>query len=171
MNVLIRLATKTTKNLQALVLQALRSALVYVSAMNILSSSPELVSSIFQLTGGSSVEDSNKLNVTKYALELLIVFSSYLENGVRIIHKTAKEIAQRTKLQIFSNFASMLRSGDLDLQANTITLMNVMLAKAPKDSTKKKLFVSWQASGIIDILAELDTEYPATKQQLEIFQV
>lgn len=138
--------------------------------MNIIASTPSLVSDIYLLTCTITENDTGKLNVIKYALELLIVFCSYLSNGVKLIRQASKEAAIVTRSQPFANFAMMMHRGDLDLQANTVTLMNVLIAKSEKESTKKKLFVSWQANGIIEKLEELDSEYPATKQQLEIFQ-
>lgn len=177
MHHLIKSTSKETGNLQAQFLQALRAALGYVSAMSIIQESPELVGEIFQLTcihksATATQPAGNTLNIAKYSLELLIVFCSYLPNGVKLIRKAAKLQAKKMQTQPFANIVHLLQCGDLDVQANTLTLLNVLLLRAPEEK-KKHIFFKWQTQiNLIDALASISSsEYPETKKQLEAFQV
>jgi hypothetical protein len=159
---------RTKGTLQAQCLQALRAVLVYVSAMTVLSQEPRIISEIYNLTDPNQ---EYSLSVLKNALELLLVFVSYLDNGFHLVNKSAREA---TKMKIsgpYENFIQLLRSGDLDVQVHTLAVMNILMAKAPTEMKKKKLLFWWETAGLKDVLKIVnENEYPAIKEQMNIFQ-
>ncbi|KAF0983976.1 hypothetical protein FDP41_007891 [Naegleria fowleri] len=153
-------------NLQGYCLAALRSALVYVSAMNVISQSPSTVAEIYNLTDTSQ----QNVQILKNALELMIVFCSYLDNGIKLVKRAAKDMASKCKQQPFQNIMNILKSDDLMVQVNCLTLLNVMLSKV-SDQKKRKLLFTWKQADLENALDYANrSEFPAVKEQLMIFQ-
>ncbi|KAG2393421.1 hypothetical protein C9374_006952 [Naegleria lovaniensis] len=153
-------------NLQGYCLAALRSALVYVSAMNVISQSPSTVAEIYNLTDTSQ----QNVQILKNALELMIVFCSYLDNGIKLVKRAAKDLASKCKQQPFQNIMNILKSDDLMVQVNCLTLLNVMLSKV-SEQKKRKLLFTWKQADLENALDYANrSEFPAVKEQLMIFQ-
>jgi hypothetical protein len=168
---LSRYINNSKGNMQAYALASLRSALVYVSAMNVIANSPAIAGEIYFLTDTS--KGYQNVSIIKNALELLIVFCSYLDNGYKVISRAAKDTSKKTNQPPYQNLiALMVTVNDLDVKTNCLTLLNVLFSKASNDTKKKKLLYKLNKVDLQNTLAILnEVEYPAIKEQLNTFQI
>jgi hypothetical protein len=168
---LARYINNSKGNMQAYALASLRAALAYVSAMNVIANSPATVSEIYYLTDTS--KGYQNVSIIKNALELLIVFCSYLDNGYKVISRAAKDTAKKINQQPYQNLiALMLTVNDLDVKVNCLTLLNVLFSKTSSDAKKKNLLYKLNKVDLQSTLNTLsDVEYPAIKEQITTFQI
>eukprot|EP00761_Pharyngomonas_kirbyi_P007266 gb/GECH01007276.1/.p1 GENE.gb/GECH01007276.1/~~gb/GECH01007276.1/.p1 ORF type:complete len:1157 (+),score=382.43 gb/GECH01007276.1/:1-3471(+) len=169
--VLASLIHKTKGNIQGYLLGALRDGLSYVSGMNAVMESPQIIKEIYQVTG---IEVHNT-TVYKNALEILIVICSYVEDGFKMIHETAKGYSSHLGEEAYHNFIDLLNNNDLDVQLKTLTLMNLMAKKAQTDRKQKRLVFYWKKAGIIDLIRDkesnhLETKLPEIQTQIDLLQ-
>ncbi|KAL9653953.1 hypothetical protein ABK040_014166 [Willaertia magna] len=165
--ILAKELTKLRGNVQGYCLASLRSALIYVSALRIISDSPHVVGDIYRLTDTTGFQN---VQIYKNALELMIVFCSYLDNGIKLVKQAAKKLAHSKGQLLFQNLMEIMKSEDLDVQVNCITLLNVMLSKST-DRQKKKLIFVWKQAGLENVLEFVNkSEFSGVREQLGIFQ-
>jgi len=172
--ILTKMVRKTKGNVQGYLLGALKSACAYISALEIIGESPELILQIYELTDISAEDSgqSNKLTIYKESLDLLIVFASYFNNGFDLVNDAASRRGEDLQRRPYASFMNLLMEcADLQVRVNALILMNVMLKKAPNTSAKRELVFSWKTAGMMNVMEELSSiEYPAVKDQLFIFQ-
>lgn len=162
----------TSGNLQAYSLTCLKNCLTFVAGMESVSTSPTVVGELYNLTDPDSSE-KRQATIYKNALEILIVLCNYLENGFALVHSAAKKLARQKNSankggaleKPYKNFVGLLKCGDMDVMINTLTLMNLMLSKAPSDLSGKKLLFRWKTLGINEILEVFSDGQPKSAQK------
>eukprot|EP00002_Diphylleia_rotans_P021981 TRINITY_DN4293_c0_g1_i1.p1 TRINITY_DN4293_c0_g1~~TRINITY_DN4293_c0_g1_i1.p1 ORF type:complete len:1072 (-),score=269.95 TRINITY_DN4293_c0_g1_i1:143-3358(-) len=145
-SMLISVVVDVKGSTQAYGLQALRSIMVYESALSKFTDTRELTEKLLPLL------ESKTTSVTRQALELLIVICDNC--GFKLIHDAIKCTARYAGLEPYESFISLLGSGDLDTKVNCLTLMNALLHRAPNRQKATKLQRRWEKLGLLGRLRQ-----------------
>ena len=92
------------------------------------------------------------INVCRNALALVFVVCEFLDDGFELVDRAAHQIAEKIKSEPYKEVVLLLGSGDLDVQTNTLTLLNVLLKKSGDKRTRKRLILQLEQVGVFDIL-------------------
>ena len=89
-------------------------------------------------------------NVTapREALALIFVICEYIADGFETVNEAALRAAEKHVMRPYEHLISLLASGDLDVQINSLTLINVLLSKAPDKTTRRHLVHSVRVATI-----------------------
>ncbi|KAM9975785.1 hypothetical protein ACTFIW_013175 [Dictyostelium discoideum] len=145
-NQLLAVIIKSRGNTQSYALTALRCFMGYNSGLEEVMSRPQLIDKLYSLVCSVGVLPS----VCRQAIELLFCVCNF--DGFQLVHRSAKNHAQETSTPAYSNLITLLSSGDMETQLNTLTLFNCLLDNAPNPRKSEKLLSRWQQLGIIKIL-------------------
>ena len=99
-------------------------------------------------------------------------FLAGADRGYQLVHRAAKETAKMRGKKAYEEVIALLNSGDLDSKINCLTLLNVLLKKAPNSKKRKKLIKRWEEVGLFNLL-ELQNEiqHPDYAVQLQALRV
>jgi len=165
---LVSIIAYAVGNTQAYALTALRSTMVYVSGMEQLVEEPELIHQLYDLL---AAEKRQNLTVQRNTLELLFIFCNYTTSAFALINNAAFHKANESNKPPYEDLISLLTSGDLDTQMNTLTLLNSLLNTATPPEIAKDLLGLWKNQGIANrVQALADNPNPKIKAQVQVFQ-
>ncbi|EGG17364.1 actin binding protein [Cavenderia fasciculata] len=163
-NILLDIITKSHGNTQSYALTALRCFMGYHSGLDEVMSRPQLIDRLYSLTASTVLA-----SVCRQSLELLFVVCNF--DGYSLVHRAAKNAAVADQSLPYQSLISLLTSGDMETQLNTLTLLNCLLENAPNPRKVRKLLSGWKALGIVKILKAQDhVTHSDFKTQLARFQ-
>ncbi|KAF2077052.1 hypothetical protein CYY_001619 [Polysphondylium violaceum] len=145
-NQLLEVIIKSRGNTQSYALTALRCFMGFNSGLVEVTSRPELIDKLYGLVCVTGVLPS----VCRQAIELLFVVCNF--DGFHLVHRAAKNQATESGNPAYTNLISLLASGDMETQLNTLTLFNCLLDNAPNPRKGEKLLSRWKSLGITKIL-------------------
>lgn len=165
---LVSIIGYATGNTQAYALIALRSTMVYVSGMEQLLEDPDLIRQLYDLL---ATEKRQNINVQRNTLELLFILCNYSTSAFPLINNAAFQRANETSKPPYENLIGLLTSGDLDIQMNTLTLLNSLLNSTSPPELAKDILTLWKNQGIATrVQALADNPNPKIKAQVQVFQ-
>ncbi|GAM17940.1 hypothetical protein SAMD00019534_011150 [Acytostelium subglobosum LB1] len=163
-NILLDIIVKSHGNTQSYALTALRCFMGYHSGLDEVMSRPQLIDRLYSLLTSTVLA-----SVCRQAIELLFVVCNF--DGFSLVHRAAKNYSVETSTTPYSNLITMLQSGDLETQLNTLTLFNCLLENAPNPRKVEKLLTRWKSLGIVKILKSQEHfTHSDFKTQLARFQ-
>ena len=72
----------------------------------------------------------------------------YGKDGFELLNEAAKYVASIKHMIPYTNVIQLLSCGDLDTQINALTLVNVLLSKAPSRRKQARLLQKLDAAGL-----------------------
>eukprot|EP01132_Coremiostelium_polycephalum_P003261 gene3261-4084_t len=163
-NQLLDAITKSYGNTQSYALTALRCFMGYNSGLDEVMSRPQLIDKLYSLVSSTVL-----VSVCRQAIELLFVVCNF--DGFHLVHRAAKNYSLESNTTPYSNLISLLSSGDMETQLNTLTLFNCLLDNAPNPRKAEKLLSRWKSLGISKILKSQEhVTHSDFKTQLARFQ-
>ncbi|SPQ99930.1 unnamed protein product (mitochondrion) [Plasmodiophora brassicae] len=167
MDPLVAVVESFEGNAQAYALKALARALCYLNGLEYMKSNPELMEGLLNLT-----YELKNITAARQALALMFVVCDFVDDGFDLVHKAAKRTARNKRVKPYAQIIRLLASGDLDAQINSLTLVNVLLRKAPDKAMRKKLVLMLDAVGLCDVLEQQQDRigHADYVTQVELFQ-
>eukprot|EP01133_Synstelium_polycarpum_P004084 gene4084-4759_t len=163
-NLLLDIIAKSHGNTQSYALTALRCFMGFHSGLDEVMSRPHLIDRLYSLVSSTVLA-----SVCRQSIELLFVICNF--DGFSKVHRAAKNFSLENNAPAYSNLISLLSSGDMETQLNTLTLFNCLLENAPNPRKVEKLLSRWKALGIVKILkAQEHVTHSDFKSQLARFQ-
>lgn len=161
----------------------------YLNGLEYMKSNPELMEGLLNLT-----YELKNITAARQALALMFVVCDFVDDGFDLVHKAAKRTARNKRVKPYAQVGErprrkrsaasestgppllqiirLLASGDLDAQINSLTLVNVLLRKAPDKAMRKKLVLMLDAVGLCDVLEQQQDRigHADYVTQVELFQ-
>eukprot|EP01137_Pigoraptor_chileana_P007307 Opistho-2@52723 len=146
MSVMLEVVTTTSGNTLAVALKALIKTLDYVSAVEYVEQHPQFVVAV---AGILDQYKSGRPNVSMHALKFLLFVVAKIGKGYKLVNKALKDSAKRSNVEVFSQVVSLFRECDInDIHIDTLTLLNLMITKAPDAYKRAKLARRLSAMGM-----------------------
>ena len=167
-----QLKAASNGSIQSTLLQILKGLLAYVNAIDQVSESPTLVTSIYSLIVPPADGTPIRVAVAQSTLEILIVICGIVENGYQHINDAAKQKVS-VNAPAYAPLCPLLTSSDITTVRNTLLFMNIMMKKMKQDSEvrAKKLLFRWKEAGILSLLKDLTAiEVDEIQRQLTVLQ-
>lgn len=150
MDYLLAIIQQTSGNLAAYTLNALSIAMTYRNGLAYMTEQPSTVQTLFELMYSKNV------NVVKQAVALVFVVCEFSEDGFFVVNQAIKSNAVERNKQPYEDLVLLLDNGLLDVKVNTLTLINILLQKAPEKEHLKKLLKRLDEAGIYAMLERQD---------------
>jgi len=150
----------------AYALKALSAAMLYLNGLEYIKTTPGVLERLISL-----IYVPNNVSVPRHAAALTFVFTQFVEDGFQIVHTAITRISEENRQKPYQQVVQLLASGDLDTKCNVMTLINVLLKKAPNNRRLKKLLNNLEDAGLFAALERQESvSDPIFLTQLELFR-